>query len=309
MRALAIERRDAAAAVIDVTDPSYGDGDVLVRIEAASVNGFDLAIAAGRVWESMPHEFPAVLGRDYAGVVEAVGAGVDGFTVGQPVAGVVTGPSLGPGSIGELYVAPAGKLTPRPEAVGAVDAAAIGLAGVTAATAMDALAVGPGDTLLVSGATGGVGSFAVQLAVAEGARVIGTAAPGEQTEFVRSLGADEVVDFAGDLAAAVRAVAPDGVTAVLHAAGDATALGGMLAPGGRLASLVGATNEQVGRDDVTVIPIQAAYTPARLGGLLDAVASGRLKVSVGATFPLASAPDALEWFKDPTHLGKAVVTI
>ena len=105
MRALAIERRDAAPAVFDVPDPYAGDGQVLVRVEAASVNGFDLAIAAGRIWDSMPHEFPVVLGRDYAGTVAAVGAGVEGFVVGQPVAGIVTGPSLGPGSIGELYAA------------------------------------------------------------------------------------------------------------------------------------------------------------------------------------------------------------
>ncbi|MDQ1747922.1 MAG: hypothetical protein QOD07_2185 [Frankiaceae bacterium] len=309
MKALAIERRDAAPAVLDVADPAAAGGEVLVRVEAASVNGFDLAIAAGRVWDSMPHAFPVVLGRDYAGTVAAVGAGVDALTVGQRVAGVVTGPSLGPGSIGELYVAPAAKVTARPADVSAVDATAVGLAGVTAATAMDALGIGAGDTLLVSGATGGVGSFAVQLAAAAGARVVATAAPGEASEFVSSLGASEVVDFMGDLADAVRDVAPDGVTAVLHAAGDPAVLGGLLAPGGRLVSLLGATNEQVGRDDVTVTPIQAAYTPERLGRLLDAVASGELRVAVGATFPLSAATDALEWFKDPTHLGKAVVTI
>lgn len=309
MRALAIERRDAAPAVVDVADPSPRDGEVSIRVEAASVNGFDLSIAAGRIWDSMPADFPVVLGRDYAGSIAAVGEGVDGFAVGQPVAGIVTGPRLGPGSIGDYYVAPAAKVTARPDAVSAVDAAAVGLAGVTAATAMDALAVGGDDTLLISGATGGVGSFAVQLAVAAGARVVATAAPGEASEFVASLGARDVVDFAGDMAAAVRAVAPGGVTAVLHAAGDAAALGELLAPGGRLVSLLGATSEQVGRDDVTVTPIQSKYTPERMGRLLDAVAAGRLMVAVGKMFPLAEALDALEWFKDPRHLGKVVVTI
>jgi NADPH:quinone reductase-like Zn-dependent oxidoreductase len=310
VKALAIERRDAAPAMLDVADPAAGPGEVLVRVEAASVNGFDLAIAAGRVWESMPHTFPVVLGRDYAGTVAAVGDDVDGFAAGQPVAGLVTGPSLGPGSLGEFYVAPAGKLTARPDAVTAVDATAVGLAGVTAATAIDAFdGLGPGDTLLVSGATGGVGSFAVQLAAGAGVRVIATAAVGAASEFVASLGAAEVVDFAGDLAAAVRAIAPGGVSAVLHAAGDAAALAGLLAPGGRLVSLLGATGDQVGRDDVTVTPIQTKYTPERLGRLLDAVAAGRLSVAVGATFPLPAAPEALEWFTDPTRLGKAVVTM
>jgi len=309
MRALAIERRDAAPAVLDVAEPSAGAGQVLIRVEAASVNGFDLAIAAGRIWDSMPHEFPAVLGRDYAGTVAAVGEGVEGFTVGQPVAGIVTGPSLGPGSLGELFVAPAEKVTARPPEVSAIDAAAVGLAGVTAATAMDVLAVGADDVFLVSGATGGVGSFAVQLAAADGARVVATAAPGEASEFVSSLGATDVVDFTGDLAAAVRGIAPDGVTAVLHAAGDPVALAALLAPGGRLVSLQGATAEQVGRDDVTVTPIQSKYTPERLGRLLDAVAAGRLTVAVGRTFPLTEATDALEWFADLRHLGKVVVTL
>lgn len=309
MKALAIERRDAAPAVVDVADPIASDGEVLIRVEAASVNGFDLAIAAGRIWAAMPADFPVVLGRDYAGTVATVGAGVDGFAVGQPVAGIVTGPRLGPGSIGELYVAPAAKVTPRPDGVTAVDATAIGLAGVTAATALDVLAVGPGDTLLVSGATGGVGSFAVQLAAAEGARVVATAAAGEASAFVTSLGAHEVVDFTGDLETAVRAVAPDGVTAVLHAAGDPVALAALLAPAGRLVSLQGATAEQVGRDDITVTAIQSKYTPERLGRLLDAAASGRLSVAVGATFPLAAATEALEWFADLRHLGKVVVTV
>ena len=309
MKALAIERRDVAPAVLDVAAPAAGDGQVLIRVEAASVNGFDLAIAAGRIWDSMPADFPVVLGRDYAGTVAAVGAGVDGFEVGQPVAGIVTGPRLGPGSIGEHYVAAAGKVTARPVAVLAVDAAAVGLAGVTAATAMDVLGVGVGDTLLVSGATGGVGSFAVQLAAAEGARVIATAAAGEASEFVSSLGARDVVDFTGDLAAAVRDVAPDGVTAVLHAAGDASALAQLLAPGGRLVSLQGATLEQTGRDDIAVTPIQSKYTPERMGRLLDAVAAGRLRVAVGKTFALADATEALEWFADLRHLGKVVVTL
>jgi NADPH:quinone reductase-like Zn-dependent oxidoreductase len=308
MKALAIERRDAAPAVVDVADPVAGDGEVLIRIEAASVNGFDLAIAAGRVWDSMPARFPVVLGRDYAGTVAAIGAGVEGVAAGQPVAGLVTGPSLGPGSIGELYVAPAGKVTVRPDPVSAVDASAVGLAGVTAATALDALALGPGDVFLVSGATGGVGSFAVQLAVAAGARVVATAAPGEASEFVSSLGAHEVVDFTGDLDAAVRAVAADGVTAVLHAAGDAAELARLVTPGGRLVSLQGATAERVGRDDITVTPIQSKYTPERLRGLLDAVAAGQLSVAVGATFPLSAATEALEWFADARHLGKVVVT-
>src|SRR5205807_8898563 len=128
--------------------------------------------------------------------------------IGDRVAGVNTALELGPGPIAELFVADASTVTAVPVSVTSVQAAAVGRAGISALDAVDAVGVRSGDLVLVSGATGGVGAFAVQLVGARGARVIATARPGEATEFVRSLCADEVVDYAGDLTTAVRTVAP-----------------------------------------------------------------------------------------------------
>ena len=83
MRTVAIQHRDEAPTVLELPDPTPGDGEIRVAVEAASINGFDVAVAAGYVWDALPHEFPVVLGRDFAGTVESLGSGVDGFTVGD----------------------------------------------------------------------------------------------------------------------------------------------------------------------------------------------------------------------------------
>jgi NADPH:quinone reductase len=215
---------------------------------------------------------------------------------------------LGAGPIAEHIVVPASAVTAVPAAVSAAQAAALGLAGITAIDSVDALDVGAGDVVLVSGATGGVGSFAVQLAAARGARVLATARAGAATEYVRGLGATEAVDHPGDLAAAVRATAPEGVTKVLHAAGDAAVLAGLLTAGGRLASVVGATAEQAGRDDITVSGVMGTYAPKKLHGLLELVASGGLTVPVAGSHALDDATAALAAFGGG-KLGKIVVTV
>jgi NADPH:quinone reductase-like Zn-dependent oxidoreductase len=131
---------------------------------------------------------------------------------------------------------------------------------------------------------------------------------GFDTEFVRSLGAAEAVDHTGDLVAAVHATAPEGVTKVLHAAGDPAVLASLLAAGGCLASVVGATAEQAGRDDVTVSGVMGTYTPEKLHGLLEQVATGGLTVRVASTRPLDDAAAALAAFGGG-KLGKIVVTV
>src|SRR4051794_23925950 len=116
MRALAITDRDAAPAVLDVPVHEPAAGEARVAVEAASVNGFDLAVASGRVWDSMPAEFPVVLGRDFAGRVDAVGEGVDGLQVGDRVAGTIHA-ALGPGGMAEYVVQRADTLAHVPDGV------------------------------------------------------------------------------------------------------------------------------------------------------------------------------------------------
>ena len=283
---------------------------MLVEVEAASVNGFDLSVAAGYVWDMLPNEFPVVLGRDLVGTVTAVGDGVDNVEIGDRVAGVIPGVALGPrnGSFAEQVSLLASAVTRVPSGVDAHAAAVIGLAGIAAHDALEALDVQRGETVLISGATGGVGSIALQLAVAAGATVIATARPGqEEEEYVRGLGAAHTVDYTGDVVAAVRAIAPQGVDKALHAAGDAAAIGKIVRAGGGVASTLAATAEQLGRDDVTVTGIMAAATADKLARLLDHVASEDLRVNIEARVPLDRAHEALKTFADGT-LGKVLVT-
>src|SRR4051794_2685398 len=309
MKAFAITARDTQPAVQDLPQPEPAAGEVLVQVEAASVNGFDLSIAAGYVWDMIPHGFPVVLGRDLVGTVTAVGGGVVSVSVGDRVAGVIPGMALSArnGTFAEYVAVQADALTTVPSGVDAQQAAVIGLAGVAASDALEAMSIQPGETVLISGATGGVGSIAVQLAAAAGATVISTAQPGQEDEYVRSLGAAHTVDYTGDIPAAARAIAPQGVDKILHAAGDAAALGSTLKAGGTLASTRGASTDEVGRDDVTVAPIMAAATADKIATLLDHAAKGEIHVNIETTVPLGRAPEAFAAFADGT-LGKVLVT-
>lgn len=311
MRAVMVDSVPANPAVSDVETPDPEAGELLVKVAATSLNGIDVATTAGYLQGIMEHRFPLVLGKDFAGTVEALGEGVDGFEVGDAVFGVVMKPFLGGGSLAEYVTVPAGHGVIRiPAGLAVVDAGALGVAGATAVDSLDAVALAEGETVLISGAGGGVGSLAVQLAVARGARVIATARPGAQTDFVTGLTDTEadvhVVDFTGDLRAQVHAIAPDGVDAVLHLAGDGAELAGLLRPGGRIASPAGLTQDAVKDPDVTVHPIMADPNASTLTALAEQAASGSLRVPVTATYPLERATEAFTAFTSGTP-GKIAV--
>ena len=310
MKSFAVTARDTRPAVTDLPQPEPAAGEVLVEVELASVNGFDLSVAAGYVWDMIPHQFPVVLGRDLVGTVTAVGDGVTTPAVGDRVAGVIPGMALGPatGSLAQHVALPADAVAVSPNGVSAEAAATTGLAGVAALDSLDALDVQAGDTVLVAGATGGVGSIALQLALAAGATVIATGKPGAEADYVTGLGAHHVVDWSGDLAAQVMAIAAQGVDKALHAAGDPAALGATLRPGATVASPRSADNAQLGRDDVTAVQVMAAADGDKLARLLELVAAGRLRVNVETTVPLDQADQALAAFADGT-LGKVLVTV
>ncbi|HEX6355653.1 NADP-dependent oxidoreductase [Actinophytocola sp.] len=305
MHAATLDSVPAGPAVGEVENPRPEAGELLVRVASASVNGFDVATAAGYLQGMMEHRFPLVVGKDFAGTVEAVGEGVEGFAVGDAVFGVVMKPFLGTGSLAEyVTVSAAYGVTHIPAGLSVRDAGALGLAGTAALDTLNAVDPDKDETVLISGATGGVGTLAVQLAVARGARVIATARPGAEAEFVTGLTDAQVhvVDFAGDLAAQVRALAPNGVDAVLHLAGDHTQLAGLLRPGGRFATLLGVTPE-----GVTASSVMANPTPQTLAQLAADAASGALRVPVTATYALAQVGEAFAAFGAGT-LGKVAIT-
>ncbi|WP_151483570.1 NADP-dependent oxidoreductase [Streptomyces albicerus] len=297
MRAATLESVPSTPAVTEVDMPRPEAGELLVKVAAASLNGID--IAADYTQAFMEHRYPLVLGQDFAGTVEALGEGVEGLAVGDAVFGVVLKPFLGAGSLTQYVTVPAGHGVARiPAGLTAGDAGALGVAGATALVSLDAVALAEGETLLISGASGGVGALAVQLAAARGAKVIATARPGAQTDFVTGLTDAEVqvVDFTGDLQGQVRVIAPEGVDAVLHLAGDGAALAALLRPGGQLASTTGLTQDAVKGQDVTVHTIMANPDARILTSLAEQVASGALRVPVTATYPLEQATEAFAAF-------------
>ncbi len=309
MRAIAITDFGAAPALIEVPDPKPAPGEVLVRVHASSVNGFDLAVAGGMLKGMMEHRFPVVLGKDFAGTVAATGEGVSGFAAGDEVFGVVMKPFLGDGGLAEYVSVGAGLGLARiPAGLPVAAAGALGLAATAALDTVEAIAPAPGEFVLVAGAAGGVGAYATQLAVARGARVIATARPGAEADFARGLGAAHTADYSAGLTAQVRAIAPQGVDAVLHFAGDAAQLARLLVSGGRFASTLGADLDAVGRPDVTVTAIMAGPSQAALDRLAADAAAGRLRVPVTRTYPLAEVPRALADFAAGA-LGKLAVTI
>jgi NADPH:quinone reductase len=308
MRALAILDDGNPASIHDVDKPQPGPGEVLVRVRAASINGFDIFVANGYLKGMMEHRFPVVLGRDFAGTVEAAGPGVQSLRPGDTVFGVVSKAALGDGAFGEYVTAPEAYTAQVPAGLDLAVAGVLGLAGTAALAAVDAVAPLPGEIVLVSGATGGVGGFAVQLAAARGAYVVGTARPGEDDAYLRDLGARDTVDFTGDVPAAVVALRPGGIHAVVHLAGDGLELADLLVAGGRIASTVGLTGDHLGGRAVQVTPVTAAPVRQALERLAADVVNGQLTVPVQRTYPLADVPRALADFAAGTR-GKLAISV
>lgn len=198
--------------VVDAPVPNPGPGQVRVAVRAAGVNPIDSKILQGFMQEVMPLTLPAGLGSDLAGIVEQVGTGVESFQVGDEV----LGSSLTP-AISEYALADSANLVMKPAEVSWEVAGSVAGAGGTAWSVLNRLRVRRGETLLVHAAAGGVGTFAVQLAVARGARVIGTASE-RNFDYLESIGA-EPVSYGDGLLERVRGMAPHGVDAVLDASG------------------------------------------------------------------------------------------
>jgi NADPH:quinone reductase-like Zn-dependent oxidoreductase len=194
MRAVTLDAFDAAPAVRDdLPDPAAAAGGLVVRVRASSVNPVDNAIAAGVLREMVDHDLPVVLGRDYAGTVEAVGADVDGYAVGDDVFGFLlhANPTVHEGSWAELIaLTPDLQIAPKPALIDLAAAGVAPLSGIAALAAIDVLALSEGETMLIVGATGGVGSFAVQLAAHAGVTIIAPALP-EDADYLRELGVAE----------------------------------------------------------------------------------------------------------------------
>ncbi|MFE1154940.1 NADP-dependent oxidoreductase [Streptomyces sp. NPDC058830] len=291
MKAIAIQRYGGPEVLelMDLPEPRLGPDVVLVRVRYAGVNPADWKIREGYIDDWFESHFPMVMGCDLSGVVERTGLGVTEFVPGDEVVGYVRADHMQRGTYGELVAAPVRTLAHKPRSLGAREAAGLPAAGLTAYQALRRhLEIVAGDVLLVHAAAGGVGSLAVQIGRALGARVIGTA--GERNhDFLRSLGA-EPVTYGPGLADRVRALAPEGVDAVFDLMGGDTLAGSpaLLRPGGRLASISGDVTGLGGRY-VFVRP-----DPRDLAELAAMADRGEVQVHVSAEFPLADAARAHE---------------
>ncbi|WP_030612806.1 NADP-dependent oxidoreductase [Streptomyces sclerotialus] len=288
----------------DQPDPKVAPDSVLIRVKAAGVNPVDWKILAGYLDPIMHVHFPLTPGWDVAGVVEAVGMDATEYQVGDEVMGYVRKDEVQHGTFAELVAAPVRTLARKPAALDWQQAAGVPLAGLTAYQALKRLGVGSGDTVLVHAAAGGVGAFAVQIAVAWGARVIGTA--GEHNhDFLRSLGA-EPVTYGDGLADRVRALAPGGVDAAADfVGGEAVDVSQqVLKDPKRVASVV--DNEVVGKGGhlVWVRPDSADLTA--LAELADA---GKLTVNIDTALPLAQAAEAFRRSQSGRARGKIVLDL
>lgn len=315
MKAYALTAADQPAALVDLPDPEAPAGGVLIRVRAASVNGFDVFESNGYLVPMMPHDFPVVVGRDMAGVVIAVGDGRTDVSVGDEVFGFIPPtPPLKRGTWAELVAAgPDVVLASKPAGMAFDVAAAIPLAGVTAHDAVHAVELTKGDTVVVAGATGGVGSFVVQLAADHGVTVIATAKAGDEDAHVRSLGATETVDYSDDdVVDALRARFPDGIDVLIDLVnrGDAfTAIAGLVRDGGRIATTLGAADvEALAARGIRATNVMGAPTAEKLADIVEHVAEGSVHVEVQETFPLERAGEAIAAFAAGT-VGKLVLTV
>ena len=311
IRALAMEGFDRAPSVIDIPAPEPAAGEVLLKVRAASVNAYDTFVAMGMMKDHLPHEFPAVLGQDVSGVVEAVGPGVEAFRANDLVFGTLgMRATVHDGTFAELAVPQAASLAVTPEGVDDLQAGSLGVAGTTAMSAVEALNLREGATVLIVGATGGVGTFAVQLAALRGAHTIATVRPGDEF-FLAELRAAETVDYTGNLAATVAERWSGGVDALIDLVnrdlGAFGALTGLVREGGRAVSAVGGAGEATSIANVSVANVGS--NPAYLTPLAEMVADGRLQAAVQRSYPLEDAAQGLREFTEQHTLGKVVITM
>lgn len=290
--------------VQDVPEPQAGDGQIRVRVTAAGLNPMDWFMTAdAETAARFGLSLPAGFGTDYAGVVDQVGAGARGYAVGDRVFGAALSRAAADFVVvdadGDIV---SGVAHHTPDGVDDRTAATLSIAGSTAAAALAAVGLGPDDTVLVGGAGGGVGVFAVQLARIAGARVIGTGSP-STAEYLRSLGAEPVA-YGEGLADRVRDLDAGPVTAALDLHGTDTVhtareLG---VPDDRICTIASAVNG---------IPAAngANAAPGTLDHIAQLVATGRVRVPIAATFPIADIRPAVELQATRHARGKIVIDL
>jgi NADPH:quinone reductase-like Zn-dependent oxidoreductase len=272
----------------DAERPQPRPGEVLVRVAATAFNPVDTWFRAGIIDQVFPVTFPHTLGLDLAGTVVELGAGVQAPRVGDAVIGFL--PMTGPGAEAELVAVPAAVLVPAPAGIPLADAAAIPVAALTAWQALfEHGGLTRGHRVLINGAGGGVGGFTVQLAKQAGAVVVATASP-RSAGIVRSLGADEIIDYtAVKVADVMREPADLVVNLVAGSWEDTEALLGVTRPGGILVSATSPGGE-FPASGARVVFFSVRSDRDRLAQIAARVSAGQLRLDISARRPLTDTP-------------------
>jgi NADPH:quinone reductase len=311
MKAFAFDEFGGAGSLHDLPVPEPDGGQVRVRVAAAGINPFDNAVIQGYLKDRMQHRFPLVPGMDGSGTVDAVGADVTGLSVGDEVFGSIGKMVLGEGTLAEFVTMSAGTIASRPGSLEHTAAASIPTAAVTALITADALGIGDGQTVVAVGATGGVGSYFVQLAARRGAQVVAVCR-GENAEYARRLGAADVIDYAAeDVVEAVRSRYPDGIDATADMHGDKEGLARLaeqVRPGGRVASAVGAADaEALAARGIEATNVMGLVTRGSLETLKSMVEAAEITIPEIRSFSLTDAAEALAAVATGHVRGKIVV--
>jgi NADPH:quinone reductase-like Zn-dependent oxidoreductase len=314
MRAITLESFDHSLGLHEVPSPQVFSNEVLIRVHASSINAFDVAVATGMLQGMMEYKFPVTIGRDLAGVVEQVGSQVSRYQVGEEVFGFLATPVVHDGTWADYVASPEDMfIAPKPTSLDFLEAGALPVAGVAALMSIDALDPSEGDRVLVVGATGGAGSYAVQLAAKHGAKVIATAAPDDE-DYIRDLGAEETIDYTReDVVCAIRERYPEGIEGLADFANYADGfaqLAELCAPGGGVASTLGAADsEGLAVRDVRATNVMGRPDPVLLSRLGELADSGELRVPLQRTFSLEEATSGLDAFQREHVLGKFAISV
>jgi NADPH:quinone reductase len=316
-KAIAVQNFGDEPGLMEVPDPEPGPGEVLVAIDTASINPMDLKAAQGAFRAEMETEFPLVLGVDGAGRVEALGPGAGRFAVGDLVHGQFWDDTVGRGTFAErvaIAERPShGAMELVPEGLKPGLAAAVPTAGMTAEGALAKIGCGSGQTLLILGATGGVGVLAIQLAVRAGITVIATAR-GEAGAWIRGFGASETIDYAErPVTAALADAHPDGIDAVLDLVGSTeqvTSAAQHVRDGGTVISTAfGVSGELSSQNRITAANYQLDDKPARLQHVTAALGAGQLVIPVQDEVMLADGAAAIARHRHGGARGKTLIRI
>jgi NADPH:quinone reductase-like Zn-dependent oxidoreductase len=311
MRAYVVKEFGLPGAVEERAMPRPGERELLVRVRAAGVNAMDAVVVAGYVKAMMEHRFPLTPGIDVSGVIEAIGPGITGWKAGDEVFGASEKPYMGDGTFGEYVVVGGGSIIAKPTHLDHSQAAALPTASLTALSAVNEIAPQQGQTVVILGATGGVGSFATQLVALRGARVIAVTRS-EYAEYAQQLGASASVDYTvGDPVKAVRATASS-IDAILDLAGDAALLEGLVGLLRAGASVISSATrldpEAYKARGLKGKMIMRAPLPG-LTEIVRLIEEKRLRMPTVRTLPLEKAADALAEQAQRHTRGKLVLTV